>query len=353
MIIFQIICLVFSLFVLQTYISKGIHAKSHRLLPVVQVVICVYYFYEILLLLAENRTSLLLLMDLLLIQFIYVLLCYVVDFTLTKLPWVMQCILFFSLIVFDFLAFMDYADVKHRRKWVMMVIFFYAVLITVVGVRAYRKEPGTRRERAVERMIYAAMLMAEIGAVCWRESSEREQMLFSGALLFFNGIIFYLILTDQLVDVSAVMQENLFDTAPNGIVLLDDKYYYLTANKAAGIIFEDDLKEEERTRSFGKENVPRIAAMLEKGTGELERKDRCYQYRIMPLAYQKKTMGYVLSLWEITDEKRKTHVQREKRKFAEEQARCKSKFLAAMSHDLRSPVHAIVGSCDKIGRAHV
>ena len=48
MIIFQIICLIFSLFVLQTYISKGIHAKSHRLLPVVQVVICVYYFYEIL-----------------------------------------------------------------------------------------------------------------------------------------------------------------------------------------------------------------------------------------------------------------------------------------------------------------
>lgn len=346
MIVFQIVCLFFSLFVLQTYISKGIHAKNHHLLPVVQVVICVYYFYETLLLLAENRTSLLLLMDLLLIQFIYVLLNYVMDFTQTKLPRIVQYSLFFSLIVFDVLAFSEYADVKHRRKWIIAVILGYAILITIIGVRAYRKEPGTRRERAVEKMIYVAMLAAEIGAVCWRESSVREQMLFSGALLFFNGIIFYLILTDQLVDVSAIMQENMFDTAPNGIILLDDKYYYLAANKAAGIIFEEDLKEEDKTRSFGRKNVPRVAAMLEKGTGELERKDRCYQYRIMPLDYQGKTMGYVLSLWEITDEKRKTRVQREKREFAEEQTRRKSKFLAAMSHDLRSPVHAIMGSCD-------
>ena len=232
MIIFQIICLFFSLFVLQTYISKGIHTKNHRLLPVIQVVICVYYFYETLLLLAENRTSLLLLMDLLLIQFIYVLLYYVMDFTQTKLPRIVQYSLFFSLIVFDLLAFAEYANVKHRRKWIIAVILGYAVWITVVGIRAYRKNPGVRRERAVERMIYVAMLAAEIGAVCWRESSVREQMLFSGALLFFNGIIFYLILTDQLVDVSAIMQENMFDTAPNGIILLDDRYYYLTANNA-------------------------------------------------------------------------------------------------------------------------
>lgn len=346
MIIFQIICLFFSLFVLQTYISKGIHTKSHRLLPVVQSVICLYNFYEILLLLAENRTSLLLLMDLLLIQFIYALLYYVMDFTQTKLPRIAQYSLFFSLIIFDLLAFAEYADVKHRRKWVIAVILGYAVLITIVGVRAYLKNPATRRERAVERMIYIAMLAAEIGAGCWRESSLREQMLFSGALLFFNVTIFYLILTDQLLDVSAIMQENLFNTAPNGIVLLDNKYYYLTANKAAGIIFEAELKEEEKDRSFGRKNVPKVAAMLEKGTGELERKDRCYQYRIMPLEYHRKTMGYVLALWEITDEKRKTRQQREKRKFAEEQTRRKSKFLAAMSHDLRSPVHAIVGSCD-------
>lgn len=346
MLVFQIICLCFSLLVLQIYVMKGTYTRSHRLLPVVLALVCLYNFYEVVLLLVDNRETLLLLMDLLLIQFIYLLLYYVVDLTRTKLPKCLQRVLFLSLITFDILVFLDYSNVQHRRKWVMVVVLGYALLIAFIGTRAYLKTPRTRREHYVDRMLYIALLIAELGALCWRESRPREQMILSGALLISCGIVLYLILTNQLLDLSAIMQENLFDTAKNGIVLLDNRYYYLDANSAARSIFQKELAEEEKSRSFGAQNVPKVAAMVEKGTGELERGENWFQYQITPLVYRNKTLGYVLSMWEITDEKRKTRAMEEKKDFAEEQTRRKSRFLAVMSHDLRTPVHAIIGSCD-------
>ena len=346
MMIFQIICLCFSLFVLQVYVTKGVYTKRHRLLPVVLMLICVYQFYETVLLLVNNKETLLLLMDLLLIQFIYLLMQYVVDFTQIIIPVTLHRVLFLSLLVTDICIFLDYADFQHRRKWVMTMVLVYALLTGIFATRAYWKSPRTRREHQIDRMLYIAMLVAELGSLCWRESSVREQLILSGAFLISGGIVLYLIETNQMIDLTAIMQENLFDASKNGVILLDSRFYYLDANVEAKKIFQSELAEEEKNRNFGAHNLPKLHKMAEQGTGELVRGGSCYKYQITPLWYQKLQLGYILSLWEITEEKQQTRAMEEKKVFAEEQTRLKSRFLAAMSHDLRSPVHAIIGSCD-------
>ena len=45
--VFHLICLFFTLFVLQSYVSSGFHAREHRLLPLVLGLIALNSFYRI------------------------------------------------------------------------------------------------------------------------------------------------------------------------------------------------------------------------------------------------------------------------------------------------------------------
>ena len=44
--VFHLICLFFTLFVLQSYVSSGFHAREHRLLPLVLGLIALNSFYR-------------------------------------------------------------------------------------------------------------------------------------------------------------------------------------------------------------------------------------------------------------------------------------------------------------------
>lgn len=71
-----------------------------------------------------------------------------------------------------------------------------------------------------------------------------------------------------------------------------------------------------------------------------------YQCILQPVTFHNRKKGYILSAVDITKQKQETALMAQLKEMAEEQAVSKSRFMACMSHDLRSPLHAIIGISD-------
>ena len=78
--VFHLICLFFTLFVLQSYVSSGFHAREHRLLPLVLGLIALNSFYRITYYVTGEAKTLRILTDLLAIHMLYLMIHYVGDF---------------------------------------------------------------------------------------------------------------------------------------------------------------------------------------------------------------------------------------------------------------------------------
>ena len=84
--VFHLICLFFTLFVLQSYVSSGFHAREHRLLPLVLGLIALNSFYRITYYVTGEAKTLRILTDLLAIHMLYLMIHYAVSYTHLTLP---------------------------------------------------------------------------------------------------------------------------------------------------------------------------------------------------------------------------------------------------------------------------
>ena len=80
MIVYQLGCLFITYVVLQTYIVKGVHSRTHRLLPLVMGLIGLYNFYKVFEWLTYEHYLFGRLADMLTLQMLYLVIHYVVDF---------------------------------------------------------------------------------------------------------------------------------------------------------------------------------------------------------------------------------------------------------------------------------
>lgn len=99
--VFHLICLFFTLFVLQSYVSSGFHAREHRLLPLVLGLIALNSFYRITYYVTGEAQTLRILTDLLAIHMLYLMIHYVGDFMKFQLKLRTEVILFCSLVLFN------------------------------------------------------------------------------------------------------------------------------------------------------------------------------------------------------------------------------------------------------------
>ena len=81
----QIICLCYTLYVLQEYATSGAYSRQHRLLPLLVGLIGVYH-YQVVLTLTGQTELFGRLKDMLLIQVLYLILIYIMDFLKIHIP---------------------------------------------------------------------------------------------------------------------------------------------------------------------------------------------------------------------------------------------------------------------------
>lgn len=342
--------LLFTLFVLQRYIACREHSRTHRLLPLMLGIICITDFYQIVEYLTGEHVVFSFLEELLMLQTHYFLMQYIMDVLKIRFRKEIRIFLFVGLIAADIsmiLAYRENANAYNMIFW--LALASYVVTMFYYAVKAYFVRSYSIKERFVNIALFLAIIIPGVGLLAqhiidrpWGEAIVPVTLCCS------CGIVLYLMETQQLADTTTLLIENLYDTSEIAVVLIDQDYYYLDANEAAHRLFAKEfaMLSGKKKRISCKGQLKNLLKNPKEGVEFVARGGAYYQCILQPVTFHNRKKGYILSAVDITKQKQETALMAQLKEMAEEQAVSKSRFMACMSHDLRSPLHAIIGISD-------
>ena len=342
--------LLFTLFVLQRYIACREHSRTHRLLPLMLGIICITDFYQIVEYLTGEHVVFSFLEELLMLQTHYFLMQYIMDVLKIRFRKEIRIFLFVGLIAADIsmiLAYRENANAYNMIFW--LALASYVVTMFYYAVKAYFVRSYSIKERFVNIALFLAIIIPGVGLLA-QHIIDRPwgEVIVPVTLCFSCGIVLYLMETQQLADTTTLLIENLYDTSEIAVVLIDQDYYYLDANEAAHRLFAKEfaMLPGKKKRISCKGQLKNLLKNPKEGVEFVARGGAYYQCILQPVTFHNRKKGYILSAVDITKQKQETALMAQLKEMAEEQAVSKSRFMACMSHDLRSPLHAIIGISD-------
>lgn len=79
-------------------------------------------------------------------------------------------------------------------------------------------------------------------------------------------------------------------------------------------------------------------------------KDHIYEVHLSEIVNRRIISGYIVSMFDITEERKRLENMEQLKIAADKANRAKSEFLARMSHEIRSPINAVIGMNEMILR---
>ena len=351
MLLVQIICLCYTLYVLQEYATSGAYSRQHRLLPLLVGLIGVYNFYQVVLTLTGQTELFGRLKDMLLIQVLYLILIYIMDFLKIHIPYGVQWIMFCVLLALNVIVFMRYRQPEIYHIYFRIYLIGCTAAIVAMGTYAYLRRSLTMHEHQIANLLYIVLLVNAAAMCAEKFFTIPGNLLMLAATTGVCGAVHYLIQTDQLMDTGELLRERLYDDSDTAVVLLDTNFYCVDANRSGRSLFAGPMQLYERNsrrhRGYMQE-AEELAKSIQEGkkSREIEKNGQYYQCQCTPVYYSGRLRGYILGAWDITSPKKETQLMQALKGKAEMQTARKSDFLAQMSHDLKSPLHAIIGITD-------
>lgn len=348
LIILNICCLVITIATLQAYVYLDAYSRVHRLLPVVLACFCLYHFYELTLCIAGATLLIQLLERLLLVQVEYLVLHYIKDIAHLRFHILVEVLLFFSLVVADGCIYLDYIGKPgaHLGYMVIAHAYFVAVFLLILLKRVKARKQSSY-ERTVSGWLLAAVLVPTFMIPVRVVFSRIGQPALSLGMLTFTLIVLVLLKKGGMIELQQEMQEKMFVESDVATVFMDDRLNFIAANKVANKMFRRTVPSRFQKNPSFYESAEMIRGALrnqENLTFELE--GRYYQMVVTVMNLVDNKESYVLTFNDITEERKNTRIMEQLKDDAEENAREKGKFLAIMSHNLRTPIHTIMGIAD-------
>lgn len=347
MLTFYLISLLLAIITINYYISSGIRVGIHRLLPMAAVAIALHHICQLGIITFGADKMFVVFDDMLMLQILYLLTHYIREFYYIKFKRRTEILLATSMFVMAAIAVMQYRYPAFYNFSYWLYTTLYLLGLMLAATRIMQNSYFSKNERKVVRLLYIATMSACI-ALLLRKTTVIPGTLICSIVYDIICIgFFYLIYSGQLIDDASLMLSNIFDTSDVAMVLFDTDFFLLEANRVAREKFPADLgrgRREEQREQF-RESMQRFASRAERVT-EVEVEDSFYRCSVEDFSIQGKLHGYILTVVDVTEEKLQVKRLERMKQQAEDQNVLKSKFLANMSHDLRSPLHAVMGASD-------
>ena len=179
--VFHLICLFFTLFVLQSYVSSGFHAREHRLLPLVLGLIALNSFYRITYYVTGEAKTLRILTDLLAIHMLYLMIHYVGDFMKFQLKLRTEVILFCSLVMFNSMLIIRAAQRETYQDAFRIALLCYTGILLGLATYVRVKSEVSVWEGHVNDMLYLGMALPGVAMLFRAVTPKAEEFLVPGA----------------------------------------------------------------------------------------------------------------------------------------------------------------------------
>lgn len=231
--VFHLICLFFTLFVLQSYVSSGFHAREHRLLPLVLGLIALNSFYRITYYVTGEAKTLRILTDLLAIHMLYLMIHYVGDFMKFQLKLRTEVILFCSLVLFNSMLIIRAAQRETYQDAFRIALLCYTGILLGLATYVRVKSEVSVWEGHVNDMLYLGMALPGVAMLFRAVTPKAEEFLVPGAFEISCLIVFYLMMTGRLSNVTNIIRENFYNISDIPTFLFDNRMRYRDANASA------------------------------------------------------------------------------------------------------------------------
>ena len=347
MLTFYLISLLIAIITVNYYISSGIRVGIHRLLPMAAVAIAIHDICQLGIITFGEDKMFVVFDDMLMIQILYLLTHYIREFYYIKFKRRTEIVLSVSMIVMAVIAVFQYRYPMFYKVSYHLFTTVYLLGLMIAATGIMRNNYFSKNERKVVRLLYVATMSACIGLLLRKVTVIPGTLICSVVYDFICVGFVYLIYSGKLIDDASLMQSSIFDTSDVAMVLFDTDFFLLEANRVAREKFPTDLgrgRREEQRDQF-RESMRRFANREER-VAEVETNGSFYRCTVEDFSVQGELRGYILTVVDVTEEKLQVKRLERLKEQAEDQNVLKSKFLANMSHDLRSPLHAVMGASD-------
>ena len=341
----DVICVAIGFFTFIKLVSNDVYLSRHRILPTIAGIITVYDFYLCIIPFVhsyETADFLYLLCDMCALVIMFMMFFY---FLFIKAPKHVPLIItvsvtiMISLCLYDFVAY--YTRQEKLMDGDMLAIMFVFVSCIFVELKTPSREFFDRNDRIVSKYMMAAFVIAMAGYVLQDYFMYLDGVR-SIAFAMDCIIFFWLATSNRIEDTATILKSTMFDRTEYPIALVNADFYVIDANQKAlelfgkgqgiGFAFEDGTSE---SKFVLVENL----VNRERNDSEYYAGERWYRVHYQPVKEKEEIKGYIISAVDITQEHRQAT-------NAKKETARKSQFLAQMSHELRSPLHAIMGVSD-------
>lgn len=149
----------------------------------------------------------------------------------------------------------------------------------------------------------------------------------------------------RLFDLVPVARDVVFEGLADAVLVVDEAGRVIDHNAAgARAVGRSSTMVGLRLRELVGEEV--ATRMRSDAPGELSLLGAVYSPTVTTVRRGLTQSAVVLTLRDVTDERRHQAVREEARRLAEETSLARAAFLARMSHEVRSPLHGVVGAAD-------